>query len=129
MTQDGEPQNAHEEAQTWDGIEARAAEGTPPFCDTLVGAIAAARIVAKKCGYAIAHHGSLARDIDLIAAPWTDDAKPAHLLVDSIVSAVGGWINPTHPNPVQKPHGRLAWSIHLLGYGTYIDLSVMPLKP
>lgn len=123
-----EPQNAHEEAAMWDGIEARAQDEAPPFCDVLIGVIATARIVGKKCGYAVAHHGSLARDIDLVAIPWTDNAKPTEYLVNSIVAAVQGWINPAHPNPVQKPHGRLAWSIHLLGYGTYIDLSVMPLE-
>lgn len=28
----------------------------------------------RDCGYAIAPHGSLARDFDLIAVPWIDEA-------------------------------------------------------
>lgn len=27
--------------------------------------------------------------------------------------------------PELKPHGRLAWSLHVMGTGTYVDLSVM----
>jgi len=31
----------------------------------------------RDCGYAIAPHGSLARDLDVIAVPWTEDAVSA----------------------------------------------------
>lgn len=87
---------------------------------------------ARPHGYAIAVHGSLRRDIDLVAAPWTDEAVDAQVLVDLIVHVVkarnGGvamLLDNDRPMPCERPHGRLCWSIHL-GGGPYIDLSVMP---
>ena len=96
---------------------------------TVLSVIAIVKITAKRCGYAVAWHGSLARDIDLIACPWTESAKPPEVLVERIVDAVKGWVNPARNNPLAKPHGRLAWTIYLLGTGVMIDLSVMPLLP
>lgn len=90
--------------------------------------------IARDHGYALTVHGSLARDFDFVAVPWVADAKPAAELVEAIRESVGGFIlnDPTakpgdyvRKNPEPKPHGRLAWSIHL-GSGPYIDLSVMP---
>lgn len=90
--------------------------------------------VARRAGYAIGVHGSLSRDLDLIAAPWVDEALSAEELAELLRESVGGFIinDPTaDPNdfvrrsPCPKPHGRLAWSIYLHG-GPYIDLSVMP---
>lgn len=91
------------------------------------------REVARAHGYAIGVHGSGERDLDLIAVPWTDEATAADVLVEAIRVAVGGFIinradakpnDYTKRNPEPKPHGRLAWSIHL-GGGPYIDLSVI----
>ena len=73
-------------------------------------------------------HGSLLRDVDLLAAPWTPQAKPARLLKEAIAKlcqALNGgkgvyWSN----RATRKPHGRVAYVIH---FGeTYIDLSIMP---
>jgi hypothetical protein len=93
--------------------------------------------VARTYGYAIGLHGSMSRDLDLIAVPWTDEAAPAETLVEAIRDAVDGFIRndpPTQENkyhsqtrsPVDKPHGRRAWSIYFSGRRFYIDLSVMP---
>lgn len=94
----------------------------------------------RDCGYAIAPHGSLARDLDLIAVPWTAEAASADALVLRILSATGGelrdagrsvdgeWQKTRGDLPVAKPHGRLAWSIYLGRDGLYVDLSVMPRK-
>lgn len=94
------------------------------------------RETARRLGYAVAVHGSLARDIDLLACPWTDEAVHPQELVASVMEAIRehnsgvGFILEGidaveilrgHP----KPHGRRAWSIQL--GGTYVDLSVMPL--
>lgn len=83
--------------------------------------------VAQHLGYALAIHGSLQRDMDLIAVPWTDEARPAVELVWRIKEVCHGYIvgGRDGRDPAQKPHGRLAWSIHL-DAGNYIDLSVMP---
>lgn len=96
--------------------------------------------VARKYGYAIGLHGSMGRDLDLIAVPWVREASPAEVLVEAIRDAVGGSIRNDPQtednkyaldtkNPGEKPHGRRAWSIYFSGHRFYIDLSVMPILP
>jgi hypothetical protein len=103
----------------------------------------ALRCVAEQCGYALAVHGSLERDIDLIAAPWRICAVGPERVAEQIFNVCkcvtgfakwcGNWdetsdFKPgpgTLPNPERKPYGRLGYSILLSG-GPYIDLSVMP---
>lgn len=95
------------------------------------------REVARAKGYALAVHGSMATDLDLIAAPWTDEAVGAHDLAIAIATAVGCPLSA----PTEKPHGRLSWSISLDApafwsfdknrverhlSNVWIDLSVMP---
>lgn len=92
--------------------------------------IDAIRDAAKAKGYAIGVHGSLARDIDLIACPWTDGAAPAAEMAEAVRAAAasaipGGNCWSKTDDPKQKPHGRLSWSLHFAA-GGYIDLSVMP---
>jgi hypothetical protein len=100
--------------------------------------------LARTHGYALGLHGSMNRDLDLIAVPWVDDAQPADVLVEAIRAAVDGYMiadgtaagrwDPEKSafvpavvrTPSHKPHGRLAWSIHFSGSAFYIDLSVMP---
>lgn len=103
--------------------------------------------LARKKGYCLAIHGSVATDLDLLAAPWTDSAVSAGELAEAIRDAVGGIINPKNPlkcrgcterglddcahvdsNPSPRAHGRWAWAIHFSagGSGPYIDLSIMP---
>jgi hypothetical protein len=85
---------------------------------------------AREHGYAITLHGSLQRDFDLVAIPWTDNASDPDALVAAIREAAGAtmfeeWEDKAHHNPTIKPHGRLAWN-NILGGDYYIDLSVMP---
>jgi len=97
------------------------------------------REAARTKGYAIAVHGSVARDIDLVAVPWTEEAVSAQELVAELLRAVQeatkaagheeGYIGHEGDGSVsllgtKKPHGRRAWTIHV--DGTYLDLSVMP---
>lgn len=95
------------------------------------------REVAKEHGYALGVHGSMYRDLDLIAAPWTPEAVEPEELIEALRQAIGGWIrNETEwdSNPTKKPHGRLAWSIYTqyakegenFYLGPYLDVSVMP---
>lgn len=97
----------------------------------------------EQLGYAIAVHGSMRRDLDLIAAPWTDQAVSGEELVRAVCVTVGGyviedgtcggrwnqakqeWEATEVRNPEAKPHGRMAWNIQL-GGGAFIDLSIMP---
>lgn len=103
----------------------------------------ALREAAEQMGYALTVHGSMERDIDVVAVPWADHAIDAEHVADrffSICRAVcgpvqwnGGWEDGcgreppsgAGPNPTRKPHGRLAWSI-MFGGGPYLDLSVTP---
>lgn len=87
------------------------------------------RSMAKQLGYAITVHGSLRRDIDLVAVPWVEEAVEADILVKALVHLVKAftgeaWGHVDADCPSEKPHGRQAWSIHF--WGAYIDLSVMP---
>lgn len=86
--------------------------------------------VAREHGYAAALHGSLATDLDVLCAPWTEESSPAEALVAAIKERLGALDlgdhgHPDSVNPARKPHGRLAWSL-LLTAGAYVDLSIMP---
>ena len=83
--------------------------------------------LAREYGYAIAVHGSLQRDLDLIAVPWSEVATDDETLVLAIARMVGGFIL-DHERAMAKPHGRKAWTIHM-GAGLWIDLGVMPRIP
>lgn len=106
-----------------------------PHYERLIGPL---REKARELGYALATHGSLKRDIDLIACPWTTEAVDARTLAEALLKTAAEHNNglaflSRHEDggyfwagcPGAKPHGRLCWSIHL-GGGPYIDLSVMP---
>lgn len=78
------------------------------------------RHVADRCGYAIGVHGSLGRDIDLIAAPWRDSAVSAGRLIGELRKATEVIIGfarvrdaDKNCQPERKPCGRLAWSFYL----------------
>lgn len=99
-----------------------------PFVTPLYGVIYLNIVkAAREIGYAVAIHGSVQRDLDLLAVPWTDEAVDDETLVNAVIKACDGWvINEIPPrHPIQKPHGRKSWSIYLDQY-TYIDLCVMP---
>lgn len=94
--------------------------------------------IANDHGYALAVHGSLHRDFDLIAVPWIEEASDALTLIQAIKEATN---TVTHHedadqfyedcNPTEKPHGRMAYSLHTSNhgmYGGYLDISILPLR-
>lgn len=92
------------------------------------------REAAKGLGYALAIHGTMNRDLDILAAPWVEDAAPPEKLVAVIAEAVDGFVIGSGPGPMergeittgtQQPHGRMSWNI-CWGGMAFIDLSVMP---
>lgn len=91
------------------------------------------REAAKRMGYAIAIHGSMNRDLDLLAVPWTNEAADPALLLEEVRSAVGGYVisdkvteaGYVSEEPTKQPHGRMSWNI-CWGGRPFIDLSVMP---
>jgi hypothetical protein len=106
---------------------------------------------ARALGYNLLVHGSLARDIDLVAVPWIEGASSLDELVvafaqvvrelnDSLIYGYDADGNetddPARWRRTAKPHGRVAVSIHVGGVaspdimareGTYLDLSILPL--
>lgn len=88
---------------------------------------------ARELGYALTLHGSLHRDLDIVAIPWADDAVDPKSLADALLETSGGFMKPLEAEdeyhqigcPGMKPHGRLTWTFWL-GGESYIDLSVMP---
>jgi len=81
---------------------------------------------ARELGYALTLHGSMQRDLDVVAVPWTDEAVSAVALVARLVERHG--MRVTDDSPKNKPHGRRAWVL-AMGGKFYVDLSVMPLAP
>jgi len=87
---------------------------------------------ARYCGYAIGVHGSMTRDLDLIAVPWTDDHSDKDDLARAIQEAACGLWQAEY-RWERKPCGRFATSIPVcwLDYeddrpsAGHIDLSVM----
>lgn len=89
--------------------------------------------VARAHGYVLAIHGSMGRDLDLVAVPWEDEVSAPDVLAGAIATTVSGYYigdwhpEPRHRSPEQKPHGRLSYAIHWdTGGDDYIDLSIMP---
>lgn len=116
-----------------------------PIVDTELGswmqcvkeAVFYARVIARSKGYALALHGTLRRDVDMVAVPWTDEACDADELAQSIAESLfrygvcyeTAWEGASKTRE-EKPHGRIAWSIPLkwtycTGAAPYLDLSVV----
>jgi hypothetical protein len=90
---------------------------------------------ARGVGYALALHGTLGRDLDLVAIPWTEEAAAPEALLAAIEQESGGYAaeyartgegDEPIKMPRLKPHGRLGWLVFFKGGVGYIDLSVMP---
>jgi len=94
------------------------------------------RGAARDCGYAIGLHGSVRRDLDLIAVPWVLTHVDKDTLASAIQEAACGLKSESYTWE-QKPCGRLAtsfpvcWTWHeeppILSNG-HIDLSVVECK-
>lgn len=79
--------------------------------------------IARKHGYAMAIHGTMARDFDLICIPWVEKPSKPEDVVAEITST---YATTDITNPGYKHHGRLAYSV-CFGFGEFFaDLSFMP---
>lgn len=106
--------------------------------------------VARKLGYALAIHGTVTSDLDLIACPWTEEAVSPEVLKDALMKHIAACgyddllrrdcphLTEEHIAQIvavndsgcvsggtKKPHGRLAWNLYLYA-GSKVDLSIMP---
>lgn len=95
-----------------------------------------AQEVAPQHGYAVGLHGSMARDCDLIAVPWTDEAAEPLVVVKAIQAAITAEIGDCYRTCAEqvltRPHGRLSWVLHFQnavsttkGAFPWVDLSVI----
>lgn len=99
-------------------------EGKPVFYAVLYQSM---RKAALDCGYALALHGTMQKDMDLMAMAWVEDAKPVKDLIEALDDCVGGtvWKDFKWKHMTKKPHRREAYNITIMG-DYFIDLSVIP---
>lgn len=107
--------------------------------------IPALQEIAMAHGYALAVHGSMSRDLDLVAVPWVPKAMVPETLVMALQYGMTGMPNTRaywkkESRMAKKPHGRIAYVIWIANLsddfeGTsqgqprrhaMIDLSIMP---
>lgn len=77
--------------------------------------------IGLKYGYNIVLHGSMNRDLDLIAIPWEENIIDKELMVDEIVAVIGGAllmqnrsVNDTVGTRFDyKPHNRIVYIINI----------------
>lgn len=102
--------------------------------------------VVQRFGWALALHGTMQRDLDLVLIPWTEDADHEDRVIDAIRLFVDGYYlsnkrkrnekkmgsstkdGLAHFMVTQKPHGRRAISIYIGVSAYYLDISILPRK-
>ena len=95
-----------------------------------VSVLPAIRRAARDVGFGIGLHGSMRRDLDLIAVPWVENHATPDELAATIQKAACGLSNAKFAWEA-KPCGRIAtafpicWSAHNVISSGHIDLSVM----
>ena len=86
--------------------------------------------LSRENGYALAIHGSVVSDFDLVAIPWTKDATSADTLITTIANFARMFSSDKSRvlnGPELKEHGRMAWSV-VMGNGSVLDFSIMPMQ-
>lgn len=85
------------------------------------------RLAAREKGWALALHGSMASDLDIMAMPWTEDARPVQEMIEAVNDCIGKtvWMDRNLQPSIGKPHGRIVYTINIMG-DFYVDISVMP---
>lgn len=78
--------------------------------------------VGRRLGYAITFHGSMRRDVDIVAIPWVEKYSTHKELVDILCTALNGMVIGEY---TEKPNGRIACTIQVKGYYRLIDLSII----
>ncbi len=82
--------------------------------------------IAGNLGYAIAVHGSMQRDFDVIAVPWINDCASPEDLVGDLCAGLP--VQMLDGDPVRKPHGRLSFTLLMHGE-LFVDLAVIQPLP
>lgn len=78
-------------------------------------------------GYALAVHGSLARDFDLIGVPWAEKVSQPEDVLAEVTKIYAVRVIDEPKRVGVKNHGRIAYTVSC-GFGEcFIDLSFMPI--
>lgn len=77
----------------------------------------------QKHGYALAVHGSMARDFDLIAVPWVTRPHKHTTVIRDIKKKYAVIFS---AKPKKMKHGRIAYSLSVSFGNCYLDVSFFP---
>ena len=69
--------------------------------------------IAEQYGYNLVVHGSMARDLDLIAIPWVDKPRPEQEMIQDFQEYLTGTI-------ITKPDGRVHYTVLPGGRHSYV---------
>lgn len=94
------------------------------------------KAIAYDFGYNLVLHGSLHRDLDLIAIPWANKIKSSDKMILKMAKVLGGMVLRSSKKEMfsRMTHGRIAYVIDLYRFDKdfkydhqyYIDISVTP---
>jgi hypothetical protein len=96
------------------------------------------KIIAKNYGYNLVVHGSMNRDMDLIAIPWIKDVGNVDEMIKEFAEYLDAEIMPlTETEKKCFPHGRESRILNMMRSFTpfgnytedkqyYVDISIMP---
>ena len=94
------------------------------------------KVIALKYGYNLVLHGSMNRDLDLIAIPWQEKLGDTDEMVNEFATVLGGIAIELSEEQINCfPHGRRSYIINLNRSGKhnnyedaqyYLDISVTP---
>ena len=77
-------------------------------------------------GYALAVHGSVGTDFDLVAVPWVDEAgEPLDVIKELLAKFAFKQIH-DQLKFTPKPHSRIAFKLHLSFGNCSLDISFTP---
>lgn len=75
-------------------------------------------------GYALAVHGSLANDFDLVAVPWIESASHPQEVAEDCNTKFAAKFSVANGDP--RPHGRIAYKLNLSFADCALDVSFTP---
>lgn len=77
-------------------------------------------------GYALAVHGSVGTDFDLIAVPWVDEAGKPEDVIAECLKRFAFDQPPDQAKPAPRAHSRCAYKLHLSFGDCSLDISFTP---
>jgi len=84
---------------------------------------------AMDCGWALGLHGSLNSDMDIMAMPWTKDAKSIEYMIDKLCECFSGNddLKKTILVSDDKPNNRVVYTLPIWA-DFYLDINIIKTK-